>query len=323
MTGPDTVLESLPQRHPAPRVSVVTIFLNAERYLAEAVESVLAQDFRDFELILVDDGSEEPCSALARDYAARQGPIVRYLDHPGHRNRGMSASRNLGISAARGEFIAFIDADDVWMPDKLRRQVGIMDDHPELGMVCGTVRYWYSWEGPEDVIIPTGHVQNRVVPPPEASLALYPLGRAAAPCPSDLLLRRATVMALGGFEEHFTGPRQLYEDQGFLAKLYLSAPVFFSDQVWLSYRQHADSCVAEVTRDGRYAEVRFYFLTWLERYLAGLPHADRRVRAALRRALWPYRHPALHNMTRRSAELQRMGRRMVQRFRRVAASFAR
>ena len=315
--------ESPPPRRHAPRVSVITIFLDAERYLGEAIESVLAQDFRDFELILVDDGSAQACSAFARGYAERHAPVVRYLEHPGHRNRGMSASRNLGISAAAGEFIAFIDADDAWSPDKLRQQLAIVDSHPELGMVCGAVRYWYSWSGGDDVIVPTGHVQNRIVRPPEAALALYPLGAAAAPCPSDLLLRREVVAALGGFEEHFTGPRQMYEDQGFLAKLYLSAPVFFSDQVWLSYRQHADSCVAEVTRDGRYDEVRRYFLTWLERYLAGLPAADPRVSTALRHALWPYRHPALHQASRRSAELLRLGRRIARRFRRTASGLAR
>lgn len=306
-----------------PRVSVVMIFLNAERYIDEAVESVLAQDFRDFELILVDDGSAEACGAIARSYAGRHAPMVRYLEHEGHRNRGMSASRNLGISAAQGEFIAFIDADDVWAPRKLAEQVSIMDDHPELGMVCGAVRYWYSWDGRDDVIIPTGHVQNEVLHPPEASLGLYPLGTAAAPCPSDLMLRRTAVAAVGGFEEHFTGPRQMYEDQGFLAKLYLAAPVFFSDRVWLSYRQHADSCVAEVTREGGYREVRHYFLTWLERYLAGLPAVDARVAAALDSALWSYRHPILYEAIQRSAEVVQRGRRLGHRLRRLALSSAR
>ena len=208
----------LGQRSGRPRVSVITIFLNAERFIAEAIDSVLAQEFRDFELILVDDGSTQGCTAIAHDYARRYAPIVRCLEHEGHENRGMSASRNLGLSAARGEFVAFIDADDVWLPAKLAEQVAIMDANPGLGMVCGAARYWYSWDGGEDAIIRTGHIANAVIPPPEAAVALYPLGEAAAPCPSDLLLRRDVVTALGGFEEHFTGPRQLYEDQAFLGE---------------------------------------------------------------------------------------------------------
>ena len=143
-------------------------------------------------------------------------------------------------------------------------------------MVCGAVRYWRSWAGGDDVIIPSGHVQDRVVAPPETTLKLYPLGTAAAPCPSDLLMRRTAVAALGGFEEHFTGAKQMYEDQGFLAKLYLSSRVYFSSQVWLSYRQHDDSCVAEVTRNGQYHEVRRYFLDWFAGYLG----ASRVARAA-------------------------------------------
>jgi len=276
-----------------PRVSVVTIFLNAERYLVEAIDSVLEQDFPLIELLLVDDGSTDASTRIARDYAERYAPRIRYLEHPGHINRGMSASRNLGIHAAQGEFLAFLDADDVWTRSKISEQVAIMDAHPALGMVCGTVRYWESWAGGEDRMIETGHVRNVVVRPPEASLALYPLGSASAPCPSDILLRRDLVVALGGFEEHFTG---MYEDQGFLAKLYLAAPVYFSDRVWLNYRQHLDSCVATVKRDGGYDQVRSYFLKWFESYIARQPDGDRRVKRAIRTALRPYRHPTYHRL---------------------------
>jgi hypothetical protein len=173
-------------------------------------------------------------------------------------------------------------------------------------MVCGAARYWSSWNGGNDEIVQTGHFCNRVILPPEAALALYPLGKAFAPCPSDLLLRRELVASLGGFEEHFAGPRQLYEDQGFLAKLYLAYPVYFSDRVWLNYRLHADSCLAEVARQGRYHEVRLYFLNWLEAYLEAMAlRPDQRVFAAVRRALWPYRHPKIHAVASRSHQMLR------------------
>lgn len=276
-----------------PRVSVIMIFLNAERYIAEAIDSVLAQTEQSFELILVDDGSHEPCSSIARDYAARFHPQVRYMDHEGHRNRGMSASRNAGLGVAAGDYVAFLDADDYWAPNKLADQAAIMDAHPELGMVCGTTRYWYSWNGGPDHLVPSGHVQDRVVYPPEASLNVYPLGRAYAPCPSDLMMRKSVVATIDGFEEHFTGSKQMYEDQAFLAKLYLAAPVWFSSAVWLDYRQHPESCVAEVRRQGLYRDVRGYFLEWFERYLSSRPAVDARVIAALTRALWLNRHPAI------------------------------
>lgn len=276
-----------------PRVSVIIIFLNAERFIEEAIASVLAQDYADLELILVDDGSSEACESLAKSYAERFAPFVRYACHAGHVNRGMSATRNLGLSLARGEFVAFIDADDVWSPSKLREQLQIMEAYPKLGMVCGSVRYWYSWNGGPDKVVPTGHAQDRVIKPPEAALALYPLGSAAAPCPSDVLLRTVAVERVGGFEEHFTGPNQMYEDQGFFAKLYLSSACYFAHQVWLSYRQHPESCVSEVKRSGRYDEVRRYFLTWFAQYLAQRPERSRRVELALWLARFPYQHPLL------------------------------
>ncbi|MGY1681936.1 glycosyltransferase family 2 protein [Geodermatophilus sp. SYSU D01176] len=299
-----------------PAVSVIMIFLDAAEFMDEAIASVMAQTEPDFELLLCDDGSTDDSTSIALRWAAAHSDRVRYLEHTGHVNRGMSATRNLGLAAARADLVAFIDADDVWRPRKLIEQMAILEVHPEVGMVCGTVRYWGSWSGGEDVLVPTGHVQNRVVRPPETSLRMYPLGSAAAPCPSDLLMRRDAVDAIGGFEEEFTGARQLYEDQAFLSKLYLARPVYFSDSVWLDYRQHPDSCVAWVTRDGRYDEVREYFLTWFEGYLRRLPEPPpRAVQAALARALRPYRRPRVDALLTSPRRLAARGRGVVRRLR--------
>jgi glycosyltransferase involved in cell wall biosynthesis len=272
----------LSQPTTAPRVSVIIIFYNAARYFVEAIETVVQQSFEDWELLLVDDGSSDESTKIARDYAARSPGRIRYLEHPGHSNRGMSATRNLGIRHARGELIAFNDADDVWARTKLAEQVAIMDAHPEVGMVCGTVRYWKAWAGGTDVITPTGHALDRVVAPPEAALQLYPLGRADAPCPSDMMLRASVIVEVGGFEESFRG---FYEDQVFLAKVYLATPVWFSSSVWLDYRQHPDSCVAVTARDGSYHKVRAYFMRWLWSYVDARP-APWKLRLTVYRERW-------------------------------------
>lgn len=278
-----------------PRVSVISALYNAEAYLVETIESVLSQDCGDFELLLVDDGSSDGSTAIARGYAERHPDRISYLEHENHANRGACAARNLGLAHARGEFVAFIDADDHWRPHKLREQLAILERDRNLGAVCGTVNYWSSWSGGEDHIVPTGHVQDRPVHPPEATLLLYPLGRAVSPCPSDLMLRRSVVERIGGFEEEFKGALQLYEDQAFLSKLYLETPVYFASNIWLDYRQHDASCVAVVTRGGRYQEVRAYFLNWLEAYLRRTGHdRDPRIRKALVRATFPYRHPRIN-----------------------------
>ncbi|WP_126174568.1 glycosyltransferase family A protein [Altericroceibacterium xinjiangense] len=115
-----------------PRVSIVCIFFNEIKYLQEAVDSILAQEFTDFELLLVDDGSTDGSTEIALAYAQDHPDRVRYLEPPGHANRGMSAARNLGLRHARGEFIAVADGDDRWRNGRLREQVAILDAHSEV-----------------------------------------------------------------------------------------------------------------------------------------------------------------------------------------------
>ena len=278
----------------SPRVSVISAFLNAEKYLAETIESILAQDYDDFDLLLVDDGSTDESMRIAKDYATRDPRRIKFLEHPDHANRGTCASRNLAVSQSSAEFLAFIDADDCWRPSKLKDQVALLDRMPEVDAVCGAVNYWASHAGGEDRIVPTGHVSNRPVTPAEALVHLHPLGRAAPPCPSDLLIRRSMVEAIGGFEESFTGPLQLYEDQAFLAKFYLRGTIYFDDRVWLDYRVHEGSCGARVAREGLYDDVRQHYLRWLEAYIDGSTRRnDPEIKLALMRAWRPYRHPRL------------------------------
>ena len=104
------------------RVAVICCFLDGKAFLAEAIESVRAQDYGDFALVLVDDGSTDGASEIARAFTARD-PRISYLEHDGHANKGLSASRNAGIAASDGDYIAFIDADDVWVPHKLSEQM--------------------------------------------------------------------------------------------------------------------------------------------------------------------------------------------------------
>jgi glycosyltransferase involved in cell wall biosynthesis len=255
-----------------PLVSSVIIFLNAEKFIEEAIESVFAQTYDNWELLLVDDGSTDGSTQIALRYAERHPEKVRYLEHPGHQNRGMGASRNLGISRARGEYIALLDADDVWLPHKLEQQVTIMNSHPEAGMVRGLSQYWYSWTGdPEDVqrdFVPELGVEaNKLYEPPTLLTLLHPLGDANPPCPSDLLFRREMGERVGGFEEAFKGIYHMYEDQAFLAKVYLKELVFVASECWDRYRRHPEQCVVVVRREGQHHAAQLFFLNWLAEYL--------------------------------------------------------
>jgi glycosyltransferase involved in cell wall biosynthesis len=160
-------------------VSVIIPVFNGERFLAEAIESVLAQDYAPLELIVVDDGSTDGTPAI----------IARYL--PAHclrqANHGHAAAKNAGLAAAQGELIAFLDADDVWRRGKLAAQAAALRENPALAFVtchCRLFRApgadWPAWVKPEFYDQPQ-----------------------PAHLPSALLARRSAFERLGAFDPSF------------------------------------------------------------------------------------------------------------------------
>ena len=279
-----------------PLVSVITIFLDEQKFIGEAVESVLAQSYDNWELLLVDDGSTDESTDIALRYAERYPEKVRYLEHPGHENRGRSATRNLGIANAKGEYIAFLDADDVWLPHKLEQQVEILESHPEAGMVYGRTLLWYSWSGePEDTerdfLDSSTQLDTLFTPPALLTLFLQQIN--GYPCTCGVLVRRWVVEAVGGFEEEFRG---LYDDSVFWAKVFLTTPVFVTSECGDRYRQHSDSSWANSLRTGEWHPTkphpaRLPFLEWLEKYLIEREVKDSELWSILCRELRLYRHP--------------------------------
>ena len=295
-----------------PLVSVVTIFLNEERFLGEAVESVVAQTYGNWELLLVDDGSTDSSTAMATWYAQRLPQKVRYLEHEGHRNHGMSASRNLGIRHAAGSCIAFLDADDVWLPHTLERQVSTLLSNPRAGMVYGSTQMWFSWTGQSgdlkrDFTRRLGVAPNTLFEPPTL-LRLFLQNRARPPATCSVLIRRAAVEQVGGFEERFRG---LHEDQAFFSKVCSKVPVFVAGEWWGRYRQHPRSSCSLAARAGRTELEQTRYLQWLEKYVSRERVSDREIRRFLRAATWPANHPTLYRLLRRSHERSRRVRELT------------
>ncbi len=281
----------------SPLVSVVTPFYNEREFLAQTIESVIAQTYSHWELILVDDGSPDGSNEIAQRYAeAYPGKIYCY-HHDDRSNQGVCRSRNLGIAKARGEFVAYLDADDVWLPRKLEEQIKTFNDHPEASVLIEASKYWFSWEDPSrsDETIPVGTEQDQLYAPPQLLLNLYPLGRGAAPCPSGIIARKRIHDQIL-FVDSFVGPTAVYEDQAFLVQVYANEKVFVSSQANNLYRQRASSQVYRVHSEGRYHNVRRYFLDWLKTYLDTLPNVDPRVERLLKSAFFPYRYPLLYKM---------------------------
>lgn len=288
-------------------VSVVMIFRNAQTFMEEAIRSVLAQTHEDIELLLCDDGSTDSSTSLAQEWAKRHPAKVRYLEHPGHAHRGMSATRNLGIAAARGDLLAFLDADDVWEPDHLARFVKCLLGHPQASVVCGRALSWHSWGGStrEDAWSPLAWPSDTVVSPPDMLTAVLRQGSYSTPMCS-LLVRRQVLLDVGGAESSFTS---MFEDQVLLAKLYLTQLIVICDAPTALYRQHPGSSTVEAIRRGLYHESapnqsRAAYLKWLREQpqLRGT-NTDPQLASAFRAAV--RRHTTVARFRRRTAAVLR------------------
>lgn len=287
-----------------PLVSIVIAFFNVAPYIAEAIDSVLAQSWTGWELILVDDGSTDASRAIVERYCQSDAGRLRCLEHPGGANRGLSESRNLGWRAAHGELVAFLDADDRWLPDKLERQIAVFEQFAEVEVCVGASLYWHRWDGSissrMDEVLPVGGPQAQINKPGTLVPVLYPLGQGRAPSMNTVVARRDIAGKIGMFEPCF---RSAFEDQAFLIKVYLFCSTYILPDVLDHYRRGRPDSITEqeLTGSNKY-DRNIDFYRWLSRYLeklGGEGRAHARVAGRLlrsnRRDKWRRRLKDLRN----------------------------
>ncbi len=295
-------------------VSCIMIFLNAqENFFIEAIESIFVQTYSNWELLLVDDGSTDKSSSIAKSYSQQYPEKVIYLEHEAHQNLGMSAARNLGISKARGEYIAFLDADDIWLPEKLEKQVKILENYPSAGMVYGSTLTWYSWNVgvenlPPDQGFKFGVKPDSLIEPPRL-IPLFLNHQAVTPATCGVLIRSRLVREVGGFENSFRG---LFEDQAVFYKICLKSPVYVDSHCWDKYRQHPNSTCHIATEKGFYdlgggpSLAYVNFLHWLEQYFVQEQIQNPVIWWELHKELWVNQYPFLIALTNRIKRTKRM-----------------
>jgi glycosyltransferase involved in cell wall biosynthesis len=210
-----------------PLISVVMPCFNAQDYLREAVDSVLAQTYDNIELIVIDDGSTDRSLDLLQDYGER----IRVIRQA---NRGPYPARNLGVAESRGELLAFLDADDWWSPDCLEKLAGALAAHPQAAVAyCG-------WQN-------VGKDGGRSDPyvPPDYELAdkAERFLRAAAPWPIHAaLLRRPVFDAVGGFDLDLHSCM----DYDLWLRIAVARPIVRVPEVMAFYRHHASGQITSV-----------------------------------------------------------------------------
>ena len=204
-------------------VSIVTPAYNAAEHIAETIASVKAQTYADWEMLVVDDASTDQTAALVEGEAESE-PRIRLIRLEGE-NRLPARARNAGMAQARGEFIALLDADDLWVPEKLDRQVEYLREHPEADGVC----CWYSTFGdPERVRIEQHRMKTGCVCQRSEVVDGMPFFTLT------ILFRRSCYETLGGMDED---PR-LYstEDMEFFARLVIRCEIHRQRMVLAKYR---------------------------------------------------------------------------------------
>lgn len=206
-----------------PQVTVVIPVWNGELYLGKAIESILAQDFRDFELIIVDDGSTDRSMRIASSFACDQR--VRILSQA---NAGVVAARNAGLSAARSEYVAFLDADDIAKPTRLSKQLAYLHAHPDVAVVGSHITYFEDKRG-------EFRTQKFAVGASNVASALETGNSMAQPA---VMLRKSLVIAVGGYREAF---RYGAEDYDLWLRLVEKHELNNLPEVLTLYRVHQES----------------------------------------------------------------------------------
>jgi glycosyltransferase involved in cell wall biosynthesis len=210
-----------------PTVSVVIPAYNALKFLPQTIASVIAQTFQDFELLLIDDGSSDGTADWVAQY--NQG-IEEKSGSPEHKIRffqqhrgGVSAARNLGIQNAQGEFVAFLDADDLWVPSKLAQQVNYLSQHPRVGLVHGAIA----------LMDETGRLTGRVLSSKPAGSSLPRLLTQNAVACQTVMIRRSCFEQSGGFDSQ----ADTVEDWDLWIRVARFYPIVAMNEVLAHYRQ--------------------------------------------------------------------------------------
>lgn len=205
-----------------PLVSVVMPVYNADKYVAEAIESILAQTFADFELIIVDDGSHDRSPEIIREYA-RRDDRVRFLRQ--ERNQGVSCARNRGIDAAGGEFLALMDSDDVSLPTRLEQQLRFLQQNPDIGVVGVGAKKLN-----QDL---TALVGMRALPRLHAPIVLSLFLGAGSLVAGSLMIRLQPLRAVGGFADHL----RYAEESDLFVRLLVQTKIRFANLPEILYLQ--------------------------------------------------------------------------------------
>jgi glycosyltransferase involved in cell wall biosynthesis/ubiquinone/menaquinone biosynthesis C-methylase UbiE len=243
-----------------PDVSIIIPMFNAEKTIKEALFSVARQSHDSFEVLVVDDGSTDGSRKIVEEIASSACGRIIVLENPGNASGGSALPRNLAMSSARGEFLVFLDSDDIIHPEKIAHDVEILRSHPDAAAVVGPALWWWDGSGERDahldmILEPA----DRVIDPPGFFNAAYHIGAGAdPPCPCSWMVRKQVMDKIEPFDQNMLNA----DDLKFLAELSLRSPVYVASACLCEYRRQERTLWANAVASGADEIARSRFFDW-------------------------------------------------------------
>lgn len=220
-----------------PKLSIIIPTYNRAQYLREAIDSVLSQTYRDFEIIVVDDGSTDNTKEVAKKWELLDKVKYFYQE-----NKGPAAARNRGIKEAMGDYIAFLDADDLWLPEKLEKQVEYLKERPDVSLVAS------EFEIIDEVGHSNGYSQRRKKIPVDGFILKYIFQHYLLL--STIMVKKDTFKTVGLFNEELINA----EDTDILLRIAKHFKIGLLDEYLVKHREHKVSLTGIINssrgRDG-------------------------------------------------------------------------
>ena len=225
----------MPGRATDPKVSVIMNCLNGEKYVKAAIDSVYAQGYPNWEIIFLDNASTDHTQAIARSYDAR----LRYFRN--ERTVPLGEARNLALKQATGDFVAFLDSDDLWQPDKLEKQIPLFHERPQLGLVFSDSVLLFQDTGKS-----TTYFRSHRYKPPRGRIFASLLTHYSIP----MLTAVVRIDALRAMGQWFDSSYQVCDDFDFFMRLSYEWECDFLDVPLATCRIHGDAVTAKMHQYG-------------------------------------------------------------------------
>lgn len=253
-----------------PKISVIIPTYNCAKYLSQAIESVLSQTYIDFEIVIVDDGSADDTKSLVERYMQKFPEKISYIYQD---NKGLACARNVAIRNSRGLYIALLDADDIFLPDRLQLGVEALDQNPEVGLCHANI----TRIDEDGKFIRTPVRDERFL---SGSIFDYIFLRRANVSVPTILFRRSCIEVVGEFDESLT--RLGCEDREFCLRVAKSYKFFYINKVLAYYRERSNSMSQDLEK---MTKARYYVINKHSMTKSGTYFLKRRAFASVHKEL--------------------------------------